>query len=151
MDIICHALILLATTSVAFSYYPHIFECYTEYKKCVSGNSDQGFSRIPKEYNCAWEDNTCTDGRIYMRTQCNCNCPGYMLCCDPSILEEYDYPIWIGTAPTCRAGCGDCGIHSSLCWWQSRCGNGAQCWTGNKYLCGVRRHRIFFSHFWIKL
>lgn len=88
------------------------------------------------EYNCAWEEDTCTDGRIFMRAVCNCNCPGYMLCCDPSILEVYDYPTWRGIAPICTASCDSCGPVQSLCWWQSRCGDGDWCLTGNKYLCG---------------
>ena len=143
MAMICCALVLLATISVVFSrHYPPVYECIREYKECISGGG--GFPRIPTEYNCAWEDSTCTDGRIYMRAQCNCNCPGSMLCCDPSILEEYDYPVWHGTAPFCGASCGSCGGDESLCWWQSRCGNGAQCWTGNKHLCGVRRRINFW-------
>lgn len=117
--IICIALIQLAAVSVAFSrHVPHVF------------------SLIPMEYNCAWEEDTCTDGRIFMRAVCNCNCPGYMLCCDPSILEVYDYPTWRGMAPFCTASCDSCGPVQSLCWWQSRCGDGDRCLTGNKYLCG---------------
>ena len=119
MDIICQALLLLATTSVAFS-------------------------ELPSEYNCAWEVGDCTDGRIYMWIQCACDCPGWILCCDPSILEEYDYPTWQGTAPICAASCRICGRDSSLCWWKSRCGIGRRCWAGHKYLCTVRKRRNFF-------
>ena len=137
MAMICRALILLTTISVVFSQLlPPVYVCAKQYKECISGDGE--FTRIPTEYNCAWEDNSCTQGRIYMRTDCNCNCPGNILCCDPSILEEYFYPLWHGSAPFCTASCDSCGSDPSLCWWQSRCGNSARCWTGNKYLCGVR-------------
>ena len=137
---ICRAVILLATVSVVFSHYSPIFECARQYKKCISGE----ILPILTEFNCAWEHNICTEGRIYMRTQCNCDCPGSMLCCDPSILEEWDYPIWRGSAPICTASCRGCGNEPLSCWWQSSCGNGAPCWTGNKYLCGIRRRNNFW-------
>ena len=138
---ICRVLILLATISVVFSrHYPPIFECARQYKECISGGGQFNL-RIPD--GCIWE-NACSEGRVYMQTQCNCNCPGMMLCCDPSVLEEWDYPIWHGTAPFCTASCNSCGSDPSLCWWQSRCGNGARCWTGNKYLCGRRKSQIFW-------
>lgn len=123
MIILCPAFILLAIVSTAFS-------------RC---------SRIPQEYNCAWERNSCSQGRIYL-AQCNCGCGlGNILCCDPSILEEYHYPIWRGTAPFCNAECPrSCEYDESLCWWQSKCGNGSRCLTGNKVLCGERRRKSWW-------
>ena len=140
MAMICRALILLATVSVVFSHFPPVFECARQYKECISGE----ISPILTNFNCAWEHNTCTEGRIYMRTQCNCDCPGSMLCCDPSILEEWDYPIWRGTAPICTANCGNCGNEPYTCWYMSSCGSGAQCWVGYKFLCGIRRSKNFW-------
>ena len=120
--ILCHALILLATVSAVFSHL-----------------------RIPAEYNCAWQRNSCTEDRIFL-AQCKCDCGiGNILCCDRSILNEYEYPIWRGTAPICNAACPrSCDNDVSLCWWQSRCGNGRRCVTGNKVLCGVRRRKSWW-------
>ena len=118
MTTIGHALLLLATISVVFS--------------------------IPDGYNCAWQRDQCTRGRI-MLAQCNCDCGllNNMLCCDRSILDDYYFPVWHGTAPLCGASCiGDCkSTDPAYCWWQSKCGNGSRCMTGSKYLCGTRRRR----------
>ena len=87
------ALIQLVAVSVAFSrHVPHVFHKF-QWSIIVPGR----------------KTHVATDGRIFMRAVCNCNCPGYMLCCDPSILEVYDYPIWRGMAPICTASCGNCG------------------------------------------
>ena len=67
---------------------------------------------------------------------CNCNCPGHLLCCDLSILNDYNYPIWQGKAPFCEGQCsGKCGSDIANCWWKSACGNGKRCWTGNEVMC----------------
>lgn len=115
--ILSHVLFLLATLSAAFAHL-----------------------RIPEGYNCVWEDNTCTQGRIFLAL-CYCSCPETFLCCDLSILNDYEKPIWRGTAPFCNARCSSCGS-DDLCWWQSKCGNGSTCWTGNKVLCGVPKRKI---------
>ena len=142
MAMICHALILLATISVVFSrHYPPVYECAKQYKECISGGGE--FPQIPT-VPCCWEDNTCTEGRIYMHAQCNRDCPGNILCCDPSVLEEYDYPVWRATVPFCGTSCGICGSDPYLCWWRSRCGDGPPCWSGYKYLCGIRRSNNFW-------
>ena len=144
MAMICQALILLATISAVFSSLPQLYDlkgCAREFYECISG----GFSRIPAEHNCAWEKNRCTRDRIFL-TQCNCQCGGLgvsLLCCDESVLDEYDYPVWHGTAPFCGASCAaDCGSNNpDVCWWQSSCGNGRKCMTGSKVLCGIPKNR----------
>ena len=120
MTMIRHALILFAIIDIVFSH-----------------------GRIPDGYDCAWLNSGCPSGQIsYAR--CNCDCPGYNLCCNLDIQDDYFYPLWHGSAPFCG---GDCqkscgGTSSSLCWWTSSCGNSAKCWTGRKVLCGYPWRRI---------
>ena len=87
---------------------------------------------------CGWYANMCPTGTVNFAT-CNCDCPGALLCCDQEIQNTYSGASWSGTAPACEGHCSDCGSGSDVCWWQSACGNGQRCDTGNKVLCGHKK------------
>ena len=113
-------LIVLATTSTAFS------------------------QQLPPGYGCGWERLQCRGDKVNI-AQCNCGCPGNLVCCDADILEDYNYPIWHGTAPFCNGQCvPSCGSIPD-CWAQSACGNGKRCWTGNKVLCAQHKNQENFN------
>ena len=103
MTVITIALLMLAATSIASSQV------------------------LPSGYSCGWEKNECKGGQVNVAT-CNCQCPGHLLCCDPSILNDYNYPVWPGKAPFCEGQCSSkCGSDIANCWWKSAHGNGKRC------------------------
>ena len=60
---------------------------------------------------------------------------GYkVFCC--TAPSPYSSVYWRGTAPVCRATCGDC-HEGDVCISKSDCGDGAECVTGQKVLCGT--------------
>ena len=62
---------------------------------------------------------------------------GYKVyCCNE--LSPYGLLYWKGTAPSCGASCNDCGRGDECIIRHNRCGNGAECSSGSKVLCGRR-------------
>ena len=111
MTMIYQALALLAVTSVVLSH-------------------PRPGTRIPQ--GCRWARKQCPDGLFRFAT-CNCDCPGTLLCCDEDVAEIYRGAKWSGIAPSCEGRCVNCGA-KNLCWYQSKCGDGKQCFSGNKVL-----------------
>ena len=54
------------------------------------------------------------------------------ICCNQENI--YTLLYWKGTAPFCGGKCSDC--NDDICVTTSDCGDGAECWSGKKVLCG---------------
>ena len=81
------------------------------------------------KYNHYWTFGKCGDGAMCVT--------GYKVyCCDEP--SPYSILYWMGTAPFCNAGCNNC-FTGDDCIQDNNCGDGAQCWSGSKILCGRKR------------
>jgi len=90
---------------------------------------------------CNGSVNTCTSnplGLIYVTsakcTNSNDLCvQGDLSICSNAILPYTSY-YWVGTAPLCIGAPGDCGDDTYIL--SNICGDGDECLTGHKVLCG---------------
>ena len=77
---------------------------------------------------------TCGDGQ-------RCISGNKVLCCP--ISAGYINAYWVGTAPYCRGTCRDCGANN--CIFANGCGDGQDCLSGRKVLCGIRASEVLIG------
>ena len=77
-----------------------------------------------------WGSGYCTPS-----TTCSFSAGLSLYCCEtPSIYSE---TYWLGTAPFCGVSCSDCSTNDECIIPSNSCGDGLECATGTKVLCGV--------------